>query len=140
MYKINDDFFYDATDIQTVFVDIENGIFYLLPVFANLILNMLLTGKNVDDINDTFSTIEHIPTDYKSRISSVIKKLTEYKLIIPSDVMSDTQPMIITDNIVQELQESDFAFEITPSDDVQALLLDDPIHDVSLDGWNPITK
>ena len=140
MYKINEDFFYDATDLQTVFVDVEHGIFYLLPVFANLVLNMLLIGKNTGDINDAFSKIDNIPLDYKSRIADIIKKLLKYELIVQCDETQKIDPMFITSNIIQELQESDFAYEIKPSDDVQSLLLDDPIHDVSLDGWNPIAK
>ena len=42
--------------------------------------------------------------------------------------------------MIQELQESDFAYRIEPSADVAQLLLDDPIHDVSLEGWTPVAK
>jgi hypothetical protein len=35
------------------------------------------------------------------------------------------------------MQEDGFKYIIEPSNEVQKLLLDDPIHDVSLDGWTP---
>lgn len=139
MYTTNEKFFVDATNIRTIFVDIDQGTFYLLPVFANLVLQMLLSGYDVSEIKNYFANIESVPDDYESRVDSVLKKLIKYELIVETKD-SATQEFISDDDALQELHASDFAYDIVPSDDVQDLLLDDPIHDVSLEGWNPISK
>lgn len=139
MYTTNEKFFVDATNIRTIFVDIDQGTFYLLPVFANLVLQMLLSGYDVSEIKNYFANIESVPDDYESRVDSVLQKLIKYELIVETKD-SATQEFISDDDALQELHASDFAYDIVPSDDVQDLLLDDPIHDVSLEGWNPISK
>lgn len=140
MFKRNDDFFSDIIDTQTIFIDMENGLFYLLPLFANLVFKYIINGKTIDEIAEVMSTIPEIPSDYIERIKHVYEKLIEYKLIVDSDVPDTIPEPELTDLIIQELQESDFAYVVEPSADVAKLLLDDPIHDVSLDGWTPVVK
>lgn len=140
MFKRNDDFFSDIIDTQTLFIDMENGLFYLLPLFANLVFKYIINGKTIDEIAEVMSTIPEIPSDYIERIKHVYEKLIEYKLIVDSDVPDTIPEPELTDLIIQELQESDFAYVVEPSADVAKLLLDDPIHDVSLDGWTPVVK
>ena len=140
MFKRNDDFFSDIIDTQTIFIDMENGLFYLLPLFANLVFKYIINGKTIDEIAEVMATIPEIPSDYIERIKHVYEKLIEYKLIVDSDVPDKIPEPELTDLIIQELQESDFAYVVEPSADVAKLLLDDPIHDVSLDGWTPVVK
>ena len=140
MFKKNDDFFADIADTQTIFIDTENGIFYLLPILANLVFKFLTSGKTLPEIFDIFAKIDGIPSDYQARIQNVFDNLTKYKLIVEcNDCDCESEPEL-TGDIIQGLQESNFANKIEPSNDVQQLLLDDPIHDVSLDGWTPIAQ
>ena len=132
--------FADIAETQTIFIDMESGVFYILPVFANLIFKMLLIGKKIPEITDIFSNVPDIPCDYADRIQSVYDSLIKYNLILPSDTADTSVEPKLTEIILQELQENDFAYKIEPSTDVQQLLLDDPIHDVSLDGWTPFAK
>jgi hypothetical protein len=140
MYKKNPDFFSDITGSQVIFIDMEQGVFYLLPLFASLVFKFLIKGYDTKQIKETFSKIPEIPDDYESRIDSVLETLLEFKLIVESDTPDTIEDVLLNDLTYQDLQEEDFAFDITPSTDVQKLLLDDPIHDVSLDGWTPIEK
>lgn len=140
MYKKNPDFFSDITGSQVIFIDMEQGVFYLLPLFASLVFKFLIKGYDIKQIKETFSKIPEIPDDYESRIDSVLETLLEFKLIVESDTPDTIEDVLLNDLTYQDLQEEDFAFDITPSTDVQKLLLDDPIHDVSLDGWTPIEK
>ena len=140
MYKRNPDFFSDITGSQVIFIDMDQGLFYLLPLFASMVFRMLLNGKTLSEIKDIFANIPEIPKDYEQRIDDVFNNLIKYKLIIESDNSDNIEPVILNDLAYQDLQEEDFAYQITPSNDVQKLLLDDPIHDVSLDGWTPIAK
>ena len=137
MYKRNPDFFVDITGSQVIFIDMEAGMFYLLPLFASLVLRFLLNGKELSEIKDIFSKIPEIPADYKQRIDEVFDALIQYKLIIESKEADNIAAVVLNDLTYQDLQEEEFGYEITPSNDVQKLLLDDPIHDVSLDGWTP---
>lgn len=118
----------------------EQGVFYLLPLFASLVFKFLIKGYDIKQIKETFSKVPEIPDDYESRIDSVLETLLEFKLIVESDTPDTIEDVLLNDLTYQDLQEEDFAFDITPSTDVQKLLLDDPIHDVSLDGWTPIEK
>lgn len=140
MYKRNSDFFCDITGSQVIFIDMEQGVFYLLPLFASLVLKFLIKGLDLSQIKEKFSAIPEIPNDYESRINSVLENLLKFNLIVKSDEPDTIQDVVLNDFTYQDLQEEDFAFDITPSTDVQKLLLDDPIHDVSLDGWTPIEK
>ncbi len=140
MYKRNPDLFADITGSQVIFIDMEAGMFYLLPLFASLVLRFLLNGKELAEIKDIFSKIPEIPDDFEQRIDEVFDSLLEYKLIIESKEPDNIATVELNDLTYQDLQEEDFGYEITPSNDVQKLLLDDPIHDVSLDGWTPVVK
>ena len=140
MFKRNDNFFSDITDSQTIFIDMESGVFYVLPLFANLVFKMVLNGKTLDEITKIFSTIPEIPSDWAQRINDVYDNLIKYQLILPCETPDVLPNAELTDFVLQELQETDFAYKIEPSTDVQQLLLDDPIHDVSLDGWTPFAK
>ena len=140
MYKRNPDFFSDITGSQVIFIDMEQGVFYLMPLFASLVFKLLIKGNDIQTIKDIFSKIPEIPDDYEERIDSVFKDLQKFNLIVQSDIPDDIQDVVLTDLTYQDLQEEDFAYDITPSTDVQKLLLDDPIHDVSLDGWTPVEK
>lgn len=140
MYKRTPDFFADITGSQVIFIDMDNGIFYLLPLFASIVCRLLLNGKNLDEIKEIFSKIPEIPDDYVQRIDDVFNNLIKYQLIVQSDTPDTIDAVILNELTYQDLQEEDFEYKITPSNDVQKLLMDDPIHDVSLDGWTPIAK
>lgn len=140
MFKHNDKMFADITDTQTIFIDMESGVFYILPLFANLVFRLLLNRKTIEEITDILSKLPEAPADTVQRIQNVYDNLIKYQLILESDT-PDTVPEIqLTDILIQDLQESNFAYKIEPSTDVQQLLLDDPIHDVSLDGWTPFAQ
>ena len=140
MYKKNPDFFADITGSQVIFIDMDQGLFYLLPLFASLVFRFLLNGKTLSEIKDIFSKFPEIPNDYEKRIDDVFNNLIQYKLILESDEPDNIDNVILNDLTYQDLQEEEFSYEIKPSNDVQKLLLDDPIHDVSLDGWTPTAK
>lgn len=140
MYKKNPDFFCDITGSQVIFIDMEQGVFYLLPLFASLVLKFLIKGFDLSQIKEIFSKIPEIPSDYESRIDSVLENLLKFNLIVESETPDTIEDIVLNELTYQDLQEEDFTFDITPSTDVQKLLLDDPIHDVSLDGWTPIEK
>lgn len=139
-YKKNDDFFSDITGALTIFIDMEQGLFYLLPLFASLVCRFLLNGKTLDEIKEIFSTFPEIPDDYETRINAIKDKLIKYNLIIPSEKPDNIAPVELNDLTFQDLQEDDWSYDFEPSTDIQKLLLDDPIHDVSLDGWTPFAQ
>ena len=138
MYIRNPEFFCDTNDNKTIFIDLDNGVFYILPIFANLVFRALISGKTMDETIEMLRAIEQMPVDVAARAEKVLGQMLEYRLVCESDV-SDNIPMPeITENLIMDIQDEDFEYEITMSSDIQKMLMDDPIHDVSLDGWSPI--
>ena len=97
----------------------------------------MLKGKTIEEIKVICAEIPEVPADYKERIDSVFKQLLEFQLIVESDEPSSIPEPELNSTLIQSMQEDGFKYIIEPSNEVQKLLLDDPIHDVSLDGWTP---
>ena len=55
MYNKNMDFFSDITETNTIYIDMEHGLFYLIPPFANLVFRYLLRGKTIEEIKQILS-------------------------------------------------------------------------------------
>ena len=115
----------------------EQSVFYLIQPFPNFIFRHLLKGKTIEEIKVICAEIPEVPADYKERIDSVFKQLLEFQLIVESDEPSSIPEPELNSTLIQSMQEDGFKYIIEPSNEVQKLLLDDPIHDVSLDGWTP---
>ncbi len=138
MYIRNPEFFCDTNDNKTIFIDLENGVFYILPIFANLVFRALVSGKTMDETLQILQDIEQMPSDVATRADKVLNQLLEYRLIVDSDLVDIVPMPEITENLIMDIQDEEFEYEITVSSDIQKMLMDDPIHDVSLDGWSPI--
>lgn len=137
MYTKNDKLFCDMSDARTIFVDLDQGLFYAFTIFSNMVFRFLISGKTLDE---TFSAIQNIPgmpSDINDRIQTAFDKLIEYNLIVESDAPAIVPMIEITETLIQDIRDEDFDPTIQCSTDVQKLLMDDPIHDVSAEGWSP---
>lgn len=137
MYIKNDNFFCDMSDLRTIFVDLDQGVFYALTVFANLVFRFLISGKTLDETIETIQNIPGVPENIADSVKITFNDLIKYNLIIESDDPV-TIPMInINENLIQDIIDEGFDPIIQTSADLQKLLMDDPIHDVSVEGWAP---
>lgn len=137
MYTKNDKLFCDMSDARTIFVDLDQGLFYAFTIFANLVFRFLISGKTLDETIEAIQNIPGMPANIAEATKTAFNKLIEYNLIVESDT-PDIVPMLpITETLVYDMRDEDFDPTIQCSTDVQKLLMDDPIHDVSAEGWSP---
>jgi len=139
MYKLNDEFFTDHSDNRYIFVNQESGLFYGLSSSGSMILTWMLAGSNIDDVTEALLKIPFCPTDIKERINTMVNDLLDVKIILKTDNQANEVPEIdLSDNYTQiELQDDRFNTDLVVSDDIEQLLLNDPVHEVSEGGWVP---
>lgn len=137
MYTKNDELFCDMSDLRTIFVDLEQGVFYALTVFANLIFRFLISGKTLDETIETIQKIPGVPENIADSIKITFNDLIKYNLILKSDTPAIIPMIDVNDNLIQDIIDEGFDPVIQVSADLQKLLMDDPIHDVSAEGWAP---
>ncbi|MBE6459914.1 MAG: hypothetical protein E7009_02935 [Alphaproteobacteria bacterium] len=125
------------SDARTIFVDLDQGLFYAFTIFSNLVFRFLISGKTLDETIIAIQDIPGMPTDIINRIKTAFDKLIEYNLIVESDTPEIVPMLKITETLVHDMRDEDFDPTIQCSTDVQKLLMDDPIHDVSAEGWTP---
>lgn len=136
-YTKNDKLFCDMSDSRTIFVDLDQGIFYAFTIFSNLVFRYLISGKTLDETITTIQNIPGMPENIADSVKIAFDKLIEYNLIVESDIPEIVPMFEITETLIQDIRDEDFDPTIQASTDVQKLLMDDPIHDVSADGWTP---
>lgn len=136
MYTKNDKLFCDLSD-RAVFVNLDQGLFYAFPVFANVVLRFILSGKTLDETIKAIQDIPGVPDNIADSVKITFNDMIKYELIVESDT-PEIIPMIdINKQMVMDMTDEEFDPVIIVSADIQKLLMDDPIHDVSAEGWAP---
>ncbi len=141
-YKVNHEVIHETIDDEVIIVNLGSGIYYSLDktgaVIWNYIERNVSIGEMINNINCNYNcTIEEL----KNTLSELLTALKDEKLIILNQ-----------DNYTKGVVEVKTQFENTPGkqkkkfekpklgkyNDMQELLLLDPIHDVDEMGWpNP---
>jgi hypothetical protein len=115
---------------ETVVANLETGLFYSLGGSAGEIWSGLVAGRNGSRIAEAFSSEE--PEVVKSAVGRFIAALIGEKLLEPGN------PPTAVDDYPSKTQFTPPTLE--RFDDLQALLLVDPIHDVGGIGWPSIPE
>jgi hypothetical protein len=100
------------------------------------VLHWLDDGASKEGIVAALLKLPSAPDDIGARIDAIEKNLLEYNLIIPSKSDKEFKVEIDADTAM-DIEDSMYGSDITVSSDVQKMLLNDPIHDVSIKGWEP---
>jgi len=131
-YTVDDQYAISETlDNETIIINLDTGNYYSMNTNGSLIWNFIQSGYTVDGIINYFkdSSTEESDT-IKDAVSSFFELLIKEKLIKEVDYI-ESNP-IINDN-------KEKAQFIIPSfdkyEDMQEMLLADPIHDVDTMGW-----
>lgn len=140
MYKQNEELFTDNVNDQIVFLDIKQGKFYLLPKFVEFIYKCIISGASVDDIKNMLIQFSKCDKTVLNKVDVAFNELIQLNILQETDNFTKTALPILDDDLFMDFQDENFDSIITVSTDIQKLLLDDPVHDVSTDGWDPIKK
>ena len=118
---------------ETIIINLENGHYFSLNASASLLWELLLSGATIASI------VARLQTEYSTDLPVIEASLEtslaffrENGLVTENESPNSTQtPPAAPTTIKQPF----VAFAITRYDDMQEMLLADPIHDVDQAGW-----
>lgn len=123
-YRINSEkIVADKFDNETIIVNLSNGNYYSLRGSATDIWNLLEVGLKTEEVSSYYSVLSD---EELNQVSNLIKKLSDEDLAIRVEEGSVAR-------LEDELMFSTISFE--KYEDMQELILLDPIHEVDAKGW-----
>ena len=136
MYKLNSDsMYYDYADGLAILINHQTGTYYATNSLASEVLDRLLAGKSIGKIAEAVKKLPGCPGDIDDKLNEFVNLLKGKQIILDDETKSGgDEPMnksVLSDG---------FALEIEEFDEIQDLILADPIHDVDpTQGW-PVLK
>ncbi|MGH7801957.1 MAG: PqqD family protein [Thermodesulfobacteriota bacterium] len=141
-FKVNHEVIHETIDDEVIIVNLVSGIYYSLDKTGTVIWNYIERNESIGEmINNINSNYDCNLEELKNTLSELLTALKDEKLIILNQ-----------ENFTKGVVEAKTQVENTPSkqkkkfekpklgkyNDMQELLLLDPIHDVDEMGWpNP---
>jgi hypothetical protein len=115
-------------DGELVVANYDSGIYYSIAPGGALVWQGLRHGLTPDALVEWLAAAFPSEPDLAPRIRAFIQRLTDENLLAPSDTPEQGGPL-------PELGDTFGALEIERFEDLQELLLLDPVHDVDTAGW-----
>lgn len=137
VYRINfPDVISEAMELEQVVIDLKSGCYYNMNEFATEIWRRIEFGYNTEEIiQELTNSSQQMKEDSVLLIKEFIKKLEEEQLIVVTEIDANKK--------TKKIPSSNLKFGL-PSyqkfDDMQEMLLLDPIHEVSEAGWPNIKE
>ena len=135
-FVMNDEkMFADINDGTAIIINGDTGIYYELNPFGTIIYNNLISGVSDEALRSSLLALEGAPSDIGTQLDTFIDQLKASEILIEGNPVEGT-PAIELDTAIAGTD--DFLMKVTSFNDVQELLLADPIHQVSEEtGWEP---
>lgn len=123
----------ETLDGETIIINLENGNYYSVNPTASILWDMLSTGRSRADILRSFIARYDASADtIEKSVLDCLDFLKHDGLILettpPSPTSSPESPLSL-------MKESFLPLKVDRYDDMQEMLLADPIHDVDQTGW-----
>ena len=142
LYQIKKDVIYELFDNEVIMINLKNGSYYSIKDTAAEIWKKIEKSHTIDNI------IESFISKYDADPKKIVESIRSYFDELVNDDLIETIALQEKTNISQEMRTSKTneilekrSFEpplLERYTDMQDLLLLDPIHDVSDEGWpNP---
>lgn len=134
MYKLNEqEIFYDVAEGQAIIINSLNGCYYSLNMISSKVFEDIINGYSIEQIANALENCSAKNIDLKS----FIDQLLDEKIIIPDKNEYIKEDVKYTkDMFLDGVQLSLIKF-----DDMQDLLLSDPVHDADPNiGWPKIKE
>lgn len=131
MYKLNEqEIFYDVAEGQAIIINSLNGCYYSLNMLSSKVFEDIIAGYSAADIEKALKEISG--RDFN--VSAFVEKLVSENIILESD--EENSDELKYNN---EIFADGYNLELTKFDDMQDLLLSDPVHDADPNvGWPKI--
>lgn len=128
---------YEMFDGEVLAVNLETGTYYSLPEVSAHIWSCILSGMSIGQIAQALAQIyDAQQAVLETEVSSFVLKMIGENLIIPADQLSASAPV----QLAASGAKKPFSLpEMSVYNDMQDLLLLDPIHEVDEAGW-PVLK
>lgn len=126
----------ELLDGETIIINLENGNYYSLNETGSLVWNALVTSHTLGEIVDYFCARFNATKDeIEAEISKFVSFLEREALVMELVTKQEEKKPL---EVVSE--KSEFVLpKIEKYEDMQEMLLADPIHDVTETGW-PVLK
>jgi len=126
---------HETVDGETLVIDSETGVYFALPDSASVILRLLTAGCSVDDVLCKVSALYRTDREgIRDGVEGFITGLLREEIIIPN---LEGKP-VEGSNCEPAYEDIPDSFQqpvLQKFDDLQQLMLLDPIHDVDDRGW-----
>lgn len=131
MYKLNEqEIFYDVAEGQAIIINLLNGCYYSLNMLSSKVFEDIIAGYSAADIENALKEI----SERDFNISAFVEKLVSENIILESDEENSGEL-----KYNKEIFADGYNLELTKFDDMQDLLLSDPVHDADPNvGWPKI--
>lgn len=132
MFKLNSDtMFYDYADGQAILINHQTGLYYGASSLASEVLERLLAGKSLAKIAKAVKALPGCPDDIDAKLDAFVNQLKKKQILLDSETKDGgDEPMdeaVLVDG---------FALTLEEFNEIQDLILADPIHDVDpTQGW-----
>ncbi|MCL2439550.1 MAG: PqqD family protein [Alphaproteobacteria bacterium] len=134
MYKFDDSrFFCDINDGQAIIIDSATGIYFSMSPFSTQVFEALGAGAAPADIAAKLEGFG-ASADTSAKLDEFVSRLKERE-ILTDGTASSPPPIEIN---ADQAKGSDFSFTFDEYNNMQEMLVIDPVHDVSADGWKPV--
>jgi hypothetical protein len=121
---------------ETVIINLEEGLYYSLSATATETLNLVEQGFSVEEIVDVLRARYINKEELPGLVESFVAEIERQGILIPRPERFQTNLEGAARNISADRTEARFDPPvITRFDDMQEILLLDPIHQVSEQGW-----
>jgi len=121
---------------ETVIINLEDGLYYSLSTSATEILNLLKEGLSVEEIIALLSAHYANRQDLPGLVENFVADIVNQGIVVPGNGDSQVKLEDVAKIFPPKESESHFAPPVlTRFDDMQEILLLDPIHQVSEQGW-----
>jgi len=126
---------HETIDEETLVIDSETGVYFALPGSASVVLRLLATGKNIANVLAMVASLyETDEREIQPGIEAFVAGLLREEIIVPGDGASRNE--VSGNDAVLAIAREPFQPPVLQKfDDLQQLMLLDPIHDVDDKGW-----
>jgi hypothetical protein len=123
----------ETIDGETIVIDLGTGTYYSLRDSASVIWDELARGATVDEVADVLETVyEGTRGEFLDATETFVEALQQERLLVPAGALDGE-----TSSAVRPVTPRT-AFtppELQKYSDMQDIILLDPVHDVSAQGW-----
>ena len=121
----------ETLDGETIIIDLESGIYYSLNETGSLVWEYLKSGHSLDQI------IQYFVNNYGANVASVEKAILDLlDSLEKNNLVKQSETSSVLAIEYKNVGKKDFMIPaIQKYEDMQEMLLADPIHDVNNAGW-----